>query len=68
MTDIPLPDCARHLARLYLTMPPEKRCFVSTLRQQLLAWDNGGNREGLRERIPETIDAIRGTAAYAEER
>jgi hypothetical protein len=59
MTDIPLPDCARHLARLWPTVEPEKRGFVSLLRQQLLAWGNGGERDHLRSKIPETIDAIR---------
>jgi hypothetical protein len=65
---IPLPDCARHLARLWPTVAPEKRSHVSKLREQIRAWDNGGNRDGLRKEIPKTIAAIKGAAVDAEER
>lgn len=49
---------ANHLARLLPTLPPEQRPHASKLRSQILSWDRGGNRDGLRKEIARTIAEI----------
>jgi hypothetical protein len=63
--DIPLPDCARHLARLWPTVEPEKRVYVSTLRQQCKNYQV--NPEALRPKMLATIERL-AAPINAEER
>lgn len=66
--DFDLPDCARHLARLWPKMPLEKRSLVSNLREQIRGWERSTNKAGLRTNILKSIEAIERPAAYADER
>lgn len=57
---IPLPDCARYLARLRSTAPPEKRGHIAVLEQQCREFHR--DPAGMRKRILDTIEAIENAA------